>query len=138
MRLPRTRIRRGRVEIIPMIDTILILLIFYMSFSSFKSTEKSIEAKLPVVSSRLPPTKVALDVSLHVRDRAHIIVNNGAVYDAVSLRDVMSQLGMIGQEVTVIIGADPGTDYQAVIAALDACAQANLKRVAFRPLPDRK
>jgi biopolymer transport protein ExbD len=137
MKLPRSKIRRGRVEIIPMIDTILILLIFYMSFSTFKIKEKSMEAKLPIVSTRVSPTKVALDVTLHVKDRTHIVVNEGAIYDAISLRDVMGQLGMIGQEVTVIINADPETDYQAVIAALDACAQANLKKVAFRPLPDK-
>ena len=31
MKLKRRRVKRGRVEIIPMIDTIVILLIFYMT-----------------------------------------------------------------------------------------------------------
>ena len=136
MKLPRSNIKRGRVEIIPMIDTILILLIFFMSFSKFSAQEKRIDAKLPVVS-RVASTKVALDVGLHVKDRHHIVVNEANVYDTEGLRAAMNQLAMIGQEVTVIIGADPDTDYQAVIAALDACAQANLKKVAFRPLPDK-
>ena len=41
MKLARRTVKRGRVEIIPMIDTILILLIFYMSFSSFRSSSSS-------------------------------------------------------------------------------------------------
>ena len=34
MKLKRSNLKPGRVEIIPLIDTILILLIFYMSFST--------------------------------------------------------------------------------------------------------
>ena len=136
MKLQRRSPKRGRVEIIPMIDTILILLIFYMSFSTFSAKEKRIDAKLPIVSTKVAPTQVPLDIVLHVRSQDEILVN-GAAYDAVSLRDAMQQLATIGQDATVIIEADPDTNYQAVIGALDACALANLKKVAFRPLPEK-
>jgi biopolymer transport protein ExbD len=119
-----------------MIDTILILLIFYMSFSTFSAKEKRMDARLPVVSSKVAPTQVPLDITVHVKDANEVIVN-GAAYDMVSLRDAMGQLAMIGQDATVIIEADPETSYQAVIGALDACAQAKLTKVAFRPLPEK-
>src|ERR1041384_7192670 len=104
MKLQRRSPKRGRVEIIPMIDTILILLIFYMSFSSFSAKEKRIDAKLPIVSTTAVPTQVPLDIVLHVRSGDEILVN-GAPYDTVSLRDAMQQLATIGQEATVIIQA---------------------------------
>ena len=137
MKLPRSNIKRGRIEIIPMIDTILILLIFYMSFSTFKEKEKMMAAKLPIISNRVAPTKVSMDITLHVKSRTEILVNGSQTHTPETLRDTMSQLGMIGQEVTVVIGADPEADYQSVVAALDACARANLTKVAFRPLPDK-
>jgi biopolymer transport protein ExbD len=137
VKLPRRHAKRGRVEIIPMIDTILILLIFYMSFSTFTQKEKRIDAKLPLLSTRLPPTQVPLDITLHVRDKDHIVVNGASIYDMFSLRDAMLQLASIGQELTVVIEAEPQTRYQDVIAALDACAQARLTKVAFRPLPEQ-
>jgi biopolymer transport protein ExbD len=136
MRLPRRHPKRGRVEIIPMIDTILILLIFYMSFSTFSAKEKRMDARLPIVSTKLAPTQVPLDITVHVKDANEVVVN-GAAYDMVSLRDAMAQLAMIGQDTTVIIEADPETSYQAVIGALDACALAKLTKVAFRPLPEK-
>ena len=136
MKLQRRSPKRGRVEIIPMIDTILILLIFYMSFSTFSAKEKRIAAKLPIVSTKVAPTQVPLDIVLHVRSQDEILVN-GAPYDTISLRDAMQQLASIGQDATVIIEADPDTNYQAVIGALDACALAHLKKVAFRPLPEK-
>ena len=137
MKLPRRHPKRGRVEIIPMIDTILILLIFYMTFSTFTQKEKRIDAKLPLISTRVAPTKVPLDIVIHVRDSDNIIVNGSAAFDMAGLRDAMMGLASVGQEATVVIEAEPDTKYQDVIAALDACAQAHLTKVAFRPLNDK-
>ena len=47
MKLKRRKIKRGRVEIIPMIDTVVILLIFYMTFSRFASMSKTASITLP-------------------------------------------------------------------------------------------
>ena len=128
--------KRGRVEIIPMIDTILILLIFYMTFSTFKKREKRIDAKLPLVSAKVAPTQVPLDIVLHVKNKDNIVVNEANTYDIVSLRDAMLQLATIGQDTTIVIEAEPETTYQDVISVLDACAQAHLTKVAFRPLAE--
>ncbi len=129
--------KRGRVEIIPMIDTILILLIFYMTFSTFDKREKRIDAKLPLVSAKVAPTQVPLDIVLHVKDQDNIVVNDANTYDIVSLRDAMLQLATIGQDTTIVIDAEPETSYQDVISVLDACAQAHLSKVAFRPLTEK-
>jgi biopolymer transport protein ExbD len=135
VKIVRRQAKRGRIEIIPMIDTILILLIFYMSFSTFTAREKSIDAKMPQLA-KVAPTQVSLDIVLHVRSQQEIFAN-GARYTADTLRDAMRQLARIGQETTVVIEADPDTSYQAIVSALDACALANLRKVAFRPLSDK-
>ena len=137
MKLPRRHTKRGRVEIIQMIDTILILLIFYMSFSSFKIQEKRIDARLPMISAKVAAIKIPLDVTVHVRNKNEVILNGTTTFDLVSLRDAMQTLGAIGQEATVVIEAEPDTNYRDVIGALDACALAKLKKVAFRPLADK-
>ena len=138
MKFQRRSPKRGRVEIIPMIDTILILLIFYMSFSTFSAKEKRIDSRLPLIAkaSATAPTKVPLDLAIHVFNKDRITVN-GAEYEGVGLRDAMLQLASIGQEATIVIEGDADTSYQAVISALDACAQAHLTNVAFRPLAEK-
>jgi biopolymer transport protein ExbD len=138
MKLKRRGIKRGRIEIIPLIDTILILLIFYMSFSSFEKKEKRIDAKMPLISTKMTPaTKFELDLTLHVYSQSNILVN-GAAYDAETLRDQMKQFTTTpDQQVTVVIEGEADTKYQAIISALDACAQAKLTKVAFRPLPEK-
>ena len=138
MKIQRRTPKRGRVEIIPMIDTILILLIFYMSFSTFGATEKRIDSRLPLIAkpSTTAPTKVSLDLAIHVFNQERMTVN-GAEYEAVGLRDAMMQLASIGQDATIVIEGEADTSYQAVISALDACAQAHLTNVAFRPLTEK-
>lgn len=139
MKIQRRSPKRGRVEIIPMIDTILILLIFYMSFSTFTAKEKRIDSRLPLIakpSAAITPTKVPLDLAIHVFNKERITVN-GAEYEATGLRDAMMQLASIGQEATIVIEGEADTSYQAVISALDACAQARLTNVAFRPLAEK-
>ena len=138
MKFERRNLKRGRVEIIPMIDTILILLIFYMSFSTFSAKEKRIDSRLPLIAkaNTTAPTKVPLDLAIHVFNQDRITVN-GAEYEGAGLRDAMMQLASIGQEATIVIEGEADTSYQAVISALDACAQAHLTNVAFRPLPEK-
>ena len=136
MKLKRRNVRRGRVEIIPMIDTILILLIFYMTFSSFTQKEKRMDVKMPLISRTMKALpKEIPDIVLHVFDKNKIVVG-GAQHDMVTLRETMMGFAGIGQEMTVVIEAEPDTPYEDVIGALDACAMANLKKVAFRPLTD--
>jgi biopolymer transport protein ExbD len=136
MKLKRRIIRRARIEIIPMIDTILMLLVFYMSFSTFSQREKRFNAKLPLVTSSMP-TQMPLDIVLHVNNQDNIVVNGATTYDIRGLRDAMMQLTAVGQDTTIIIEADPNSSYQDVVSALDVCAQAHLTRVALRPLPNK-
>ena len=81
MKLKRRKPTRGRIEMIPMVDTILILLIFYMSFSSFKITEKRIDAKMPLLRkvAATAVTQVPLDFTLHVYNKNRIIVNTNGL-----------------------------------------------------------
>jgi len=138
MKLKRRHVKRGRVEVIPMIDTILILLIFYMSFSTFTKKEKRIDAKLPLVAKAgIPSNKIVMDLTLHVKDKNNIMVNGQAGYDSETVRNAMMSFSAIGQEATIVIEGEPDTPYQAVVSVLDACAQAKLEKVAFRPLPEK-
>jgi biopolymer transport protein ExbD len=141
VKLNRRLVKRGRIEIIPMIDTILILLIFYMSFSSFKVKEKRIDAKLPVTGKPMTatsPVKVPLDINLHVHDRDKVVVNGAGEFTIEQLYGTMAAFGSIGQEATIVIEAEPKTKYADVVGVLDACAMANLTKVAFRPLTPGK
>ena len=125
MKLKRTNLKRGRVEIIPLIDTILILLIFYMSFSTFTKTEKRLDHKLPHDG----PSDV-IPIVVHVRDSQNIFIGEN-IFTLAALR---AQMKVVSPELIIVIEAEPQTQYQDVIGVLDACALAKLTKVTFRPL----
>lgn len=129
MTLPRHPIKRGRVEVIPLIDTVLILLIFYMSFSSFRGEEKQLVVPLPNPIGGVP----GLQIELQVRETGDLVVN-GVAYEPLLLRQLLTTLGATDPRTAVNITADRETKYQAVISVLDLCAQAKLRNVAFRPV----
>lgn len=130
MKLRRCQLKRGRVEIIPMIDTVLILLIFYMSFSTLTNKEKRLNARLPYEPGMGPTPP---EVVLSVRGPNEIVVNNNT-FNLATLRDALSALGQAVPDATVVIEAQPDTKYKTVVGAMDACAQARLTHVAFRPV----
>jgi biopolymer transport protein ExbD len=130
MKLPRRSSKRGRVEIIPLIDTVLILLIFYMSFSTFKEKEQSLPVPLPFTHGKAPPP---VTLSIQVLRDGNLTVN-GATFDPATLRDVLSTMASADPRTCVTISAEPAAKYQAVIRAVDICAQAKLTKVAFQPL----
>ncbi len=134
MKLRRRNTKRGRIEIIPMIDTILILLIFYMTFSSFTQKEKRMDVKIPLISKTMKalPNETP-NIIVHVYDKNRILVGGGQ-HDIATLRETMMRYASIAHETTVLIEAEPDTLYEDVIATLDACATANLKKIAFRPV----
>ena len=129
MKLERRSCKRGRVEIIPMIDTILILLIFYMSFSSFSATEKRLDARLPLTGGKAG----VVDLVVHVRNEREILVND-VVFDPGTFRASLEGLQAAPVNVSIVIEAEAATSYQAIVNVMNACAQAKLTRVAFRPL----
>ena len=139
MKLRRSPLKRGRVEIIPMIDTILILLIFYMSFSSFKATENRLDVSLPRPIRADAQVLPDPEYVLRVQDRDHIrVLPGGSEFSATSLRDVMVAIRSVTHKVLITIEAEPETQYDAVVAALDACAHADIQDVGFRPLPEER
>jgi biopolymer transport protein ExbD len=127
MTLSRHPAKRGRVEIIPLIDTILILLIFYMSFSSFRGKEQQLEVPLPKFGGIAPP-----EIEVYVRGNDLLV--NGVAFEPAVLQTMLATLRQSDARTAVRISADADAKYQMVIRAVDVCAQANVKRVSFRPL----
>jgi len=119
-----------------MIDTILILLIFYMSFSTFSASERRLAARMPEYQTHLMPGQRDVpppEITIYVRSSGEFVVN-GVPYESSTLRDSLTTLGLVAPETRVVIEADPATKYQMVITAADVCAQAKLHRLAFRPV----
>jgi biopolymer transport protein ExbD len=136
MKLKRRTIRRGRIEIIPLIDTIVILLIFYMTFSRF--AQAAVESGLELPTSRAGDDFKRLPNQLVVNmfnaqeliiDKQPIKIESfPAFIDAIKKRDPKYA------KMSIILRGSRNMTYQDLSDFMKVCSKAKIADVTFTTL----
>ncbi len=133
MKLKRRRVKRGRVEIIPMIDTIVILLIFYMTFSRFASASREANIKLPTSvagdTDRQQPNQII--INMFSTDDVTVDGHPFKVVDIPGLLRAIRQHDAAKSNMSVILRGDRNMTYKDLSAFMKACAKAGIIDVTF-------
>ncbi|MBU2857270.1 MAG: ExbD/TolR family protein [Acidithiobacillus ferrooxidans] len=118
--------RKGRIEIIPMIDIMLFLLVFFIMITLRMIPASGISTRLPTSSSAqvLPRTPLVVELrsdgSLHFRDKT------------VSLSQLEQQLARNDPAHTQVILAGAKTvTLQQLVAVMDACRHAGISQMGI-------
>jgi len=132
MRLPRQGYKRARLEIIPMIDTIFFLLVFFMVASLSMTLQTGMSVSLPKAQAaeRESLTKVTISVT---RDGKLYLDRQQVTQEA--LGPAVAQRIRENPRVVVVINADERVEYGRVIAAMDAAKKAGAARMAMATRP---
>ncbi|MCF8198119.1 MAG: biopolymer transporter ExbD [Sulfuritalea sp.] len=125
--------RREELEInlIPMIDVLLVILIFLMITTTY-SKFSGLEINLPTADA--PQTKEQPnEVNVIVTAAGEIMVNKATVgaRDVESIAAAMKRLTGAGSEPIVIINADAKAAHQSVVDVMQAAQQAGLSHISF-------
>ncbi len=131
MKLKRRRIKRGRIEIIPMIDTIVILLIFYMSFSTFVEVSRDASIELPTSRAGDEFTAKPDQIIVNMESRERIRIGDQLLTApdlAGALRRIRDQQPQVN---SIILRAYRGMTYTDLSAFMVACAAAEIADVTF-------
>ena len=127
--------RRSREEpeinLIPMIDLLLVILIFLMVTTSYAKYSK-LQIDLPQasgepVTTQDKPINVAVDASEH-----YAINNNGITYTGIdSLVASLQEAAGDQADPTIVINADSKAPHQSVINVMEAARRAGYGRITF-------
>ena len=129
----RRALAEASVELTPLIDVVLLLLIFFMVSTSFVR-ESRLGIELPGATGEpAGMDSAAVEVSVH-RDGAYRV--NGKPVAGNSLPDLLAAIveagaGSPAGAVGLVIAADARSTHQAVVMALEAAGQAGLRRVSL-------
>jgi biopolymer transport protein ExbD len=132
MNFQRRRIRdEPEINLIPMIDVLLVILIFLMVTTSYaKYSELQInlpQASGEAVAAQAKSINVAVDASEH-----YAINNRGITYTGIqSLVDSLKNAAGDQTDPTIIINADAKAPHQSVINVMEAARQAGYGRITF-------
>ena len=133
----RRKLKRTRIEIIPMIDTMFFLLVFFMLSSLALVRQNSIHVNLPRASTAKKQNAVDLTVSID-KDR-HVYVNK----DMISLQDLGAKLLQTAggknadlSTASIVINADLTVPHGLVVSCIDRAREVGITHFAIATAPD--
>jgi biopolymer transport protein ExbD len=135
MQIRQRPLKRVRIEIIPMIDVIFFLLVFFMVTSLAMTRINSVKVLLPKMSGKAENMKQ--NIILTVKKDGSLLINKTAV----TLDTLGSQLAYQMQanpQDVVIVNADEGAGYGLVVQAMDKAKEVGVRRFALVAEADKE
>ncbi|MDR0881341.1 MAG: biopolymer transporter ExbD [Candidatus Adiutrix sp.] len=127
---PNTKLPTPDLNLTPLVDVVLLLLLFFMVTAQFSI--------LPGLKLALPGLASGEQVRVPAHERLEITVTaEGDIYfegQPTSLKNLpllLTRTGAAGDEVIVLISADQSVVYGRIIKIMDALRQEGFTRVAF-------
>ena len=136
MRLPRRQIKKARIEIIPMIDTIFFLLVFFMISTLSMAQYSGLPVNLPrAATGQQPPSESA---SVTITQEGKVSIDKQEV-PRDKIRSVLQQRLSAKPNLVVLINGDEHVEHGLVVEIMDAARQAGVAKMAIAVKPkDRR
>jgi biopolymer transport protein ExbD len=118
---------KPRIEIIPMIDIMMFLLVFFMLVMLKMIQGTGLKLELPQSSTAAKLDSVSVVVGVQKDGEMHLDSN------AVSEADLVARLKDMeaSKQVNVTIAGDKGTEYQTIVKTMDLVRSAGIESVAL-------
>jgi biopolymer transport protein ExbD len=134
VKLTRRPLKKARIEIIPMIDTVFFLLVFFMMASLSMTVYRGVPLSLPKASSgEARQDRVSVSVT-----RDGVIYLDRDQVEPALLTEKLRVLHEKDPEVVVVISADGDVTHRRVVGAMDAARIAGISRMAIAVQPMEK
>jgi biopolymer transport protein ExbD len=134
MRLPAAAKKKPRIEIIPMIDTMFFLLVFFMIATLSMTMQHGMPVNLPEASSTT--NKVQQPVSLTITENGDLFYNK----DMITIHELQTRLiGLIQRDAdpTIVINADEHVQHGLVVKVMDKVRLSGIPNMAIATEPKR-
>jgi biopolymer transport protein ExbD len=128
MRIPRQESAKARIEIIPMIDVIFFLLVFFMVSTLSMTINRGLPVNLPTAATS--QKDIRDNVSLTVTQDGKMFLNK----EPVTLQDMGSRVRaalVSDPQLAVVINADGHVLHSTVVDILDELRQAGVSGLAI-------
>jgi biopolymer transport protein ExbD len=117
-------------QIAPMVDILLVLLVFFIVTWNFSLSEKELDVKIPTASSAKETNPYVGQVVVNVKADGSLIFNRQPISPD-ELIAKLRELSKLYPDQAVILRGDKKTSYESIANVLDICRQANIWNIAF-------
>ncbi|NLC53457.1 MAG: biopolymer transporter ExbD [Firmicutes bacterium] len=117
-----------RLDIVPMIDVMFYLVIFFMVFMTFRTSVSGIPLELPSSNQAVPLKEERVMVTI---DRQEKVYFDDGEISLSKLTERISPLAAANPNLLVVINADAQVTYGRLIAVMDAITDAGVAQPAL-------
>jgi biopolymer transport protein ExbD len=117
-------------QIAPMVDILLVLLVFFIVTWNFALSENELDVKIPSAKKAQEQKPYVGQVVVNVKADGTIYFNRKQLSPK-ELQDKLDQLSHLYPDQAVILRGDQRVNYKYIVDVLDICRIANIWNVAF-------
>jgi len=126
----RAQLHHPGIQLAPLVDVLLLLLIFFLLTWNAARNENELDVKVPKASAAKEKSAPVGDVVVNVKADGNVVVNRRTLTSA-ELTDLLKNLVQLNSEQAVIIRGDEAGAYKNIIGVLNICTDAGVTNVAF-------
>jgi biopolymer transport protein ExbD len=126
----RAPLHHPGIQLAPLVDVLLLLLIFFLMTWNAARSENELDVKVPKASSAKERTAPIGDVVVNVKSDGTVVVNRRNL-NGTELTDLLKGLVQLNADQAVVIRGDEAGAYKNIVEVLNICSQAGVSNVAF-------
>jgi biopolymer transport protein ExbD len=126
----RAQLHHPGIQLAPLVDVLLLLLIFFLLTWNAARNETELDVKVPQASAAKEKSAPPGDVVVNVKADGNLVVNRRTMTSA-ELKELLKGLADLYSEQAVVIRGDEAGAYKNIIGVLNICTEAGITNVAF-------
>jgi len=126
----RAPLHHPGIQLAPLVDVLLLLLIFFLLTWNAARNENELDVKVPKASAAKEKSAPIGDVVVNVKADGNVVVNRRNLSTA-ELTQLLKGLVQLNPEQAVVIRGDEGGAYKNIVGVLNICTEAGVTNVAF-------
>jgi biopolymer transport protein ExbD len=126
----RATLHHPGIQLAPLVDVLLLLLIFFLLTWNAARNENELDVKVPKASAAKEHSAPIGDVVVNVKADGNVVVNRRTL-SAPDLTELLKGLVQLNAEQAVVIRGDEAGAYKNIVNVLNICTEAGITNVAF-------
>ena len=118
------------IQLAPLVDVLLLLLIFFLLTWNAARNENELDVKVPKASAAKERSAPIGDVVVNVKADGNVVVNRRPLTGP-DLTTLLKGLVQLNADQAVIIRGDEAGAYKNIVSVLNICSEAGVTNVAF-------
>jgi len=129
MKLRISTVRKTRMEMVPLIDTVFLIMVFFVYSMLSMAVHRGLQVSLP--ASKVSGVERYIILSVTVKSDGTLYIDKEEV-SLVNFTEVLKQKAGTGKEAGVMLFADRSLSYQKLFNLLDRIKNAGISRISLQ------